>query len=47
MQDPLVWTGQTKPQNPVLFHVELCCRPCYMLEQLMGLPGFLTCKTTQ
>ena len=34
------WPDQTKPQNPVLFHMELCCGPCYLLEQWMGLPRF-------
>ena len=37
---PTCWPDQTKPQNPVLFHMELCCGPCYVLEQWMGLPGF-------
>ena len=37
---PTCWPDQTKPQNPVLFHTELCCGLCYLLEQWMGLPGF-------
>ena len=37
---PTCWPDQTKPQNLVLFHMELYCGPCYLLEQLMGLPGF-------
>ena len=37
---PTWWPDQTKPQNLVLFHMELCCGPYYLLEQWMGLPGF-------
>ena len=37
---PTCWPDQTKPQNPVLFHMELCCGPSYLLEQWMGLPAF-------
>ena len=37
---PTCWPDQTKPQNLVLFHMELCCGPCYLLEQWVGLPGF-------
>ena len=29
---PTCWSYQTKPQNQVLFHMELCCGPCYLLE---------------
>ena len=38
------WPDQTKPQNPVLFHMELCWGPCYMLE--WGYRGFLWTKET-
>ena len=29
---PTCWPDQTKPQNPVLFHMELCCGPCYLIN---------------
>ena len=43
---PTCRLDQTKPQNPVLFHMELCCGPCYLLEQWMGYRGFLWTKGT-
>ena len=37
---PTCWPDQTKPQNLVLFHLEFCCGPCYVLEQWLGLLWF-------
>ena len=43
---PTCWPDQTKPQNPVLFHMELCCGPCYLLSSECGYRGFLWTKGT-
>ena len=40
------WPDQTKPQNPVLFHMELCCGPCYCSNSEWGYRGFLWIKGT-